>query len=153
MAVIYEKHYPHPTLEEELKELEELQRELEKDPDYKPVPIKTFEEFYKDMMNNRTMILIPEKMEKAGEFIKLAIEVSEMYELDTKITERDSYIKVDYSFDSAGDMAFLIPVFRRADSISFFTGINGFDITISLDYYTHAVYHKDRLVHPIDLED
>ena len=45
MAVIYEKHYSHPTLEEELKELEEYRRELEKDPDYKPEPPKTFEEF------------------------------------------------------------------------------------------------------------
>lgn len=153
MAVIYEKHYPHPTLEEELKELEECRKELEKDPDYKPKPAKSFEEFYQDMVENRTLILIPEKLKKADEFIKLAIEVSELYELDTKISEKDSHIVVNYSFDSAGDMAFLIPVFRQADSISFFTGIYGFEITISLDYYTHAVYNKDRLVHPIDLDD
>ena len=105
------------------------------------------------MVENRTLILIPEKLKKADEFIKLAIEVSELYELDTKISEKDSHIVVNYSFDSAGDMAFLIPVFRQADSISFFTGIYGFEITISLDYYTHAVYNKDRLVHPIDLDD
>lgn len=153
MAVIYEKHYSHPTLEEELKELEEYRRELEKDPDYKPEPIKTFEEFYQDMMDNRTIIPIPEKIEKADEFIKLAIEASELYELDTKISEKDSCIEVNYSFDCAGDMVFLLSVFRKADSISFFTGICGFDITISLDYYTHAVYNKGRLVHPIDLED
>lgn len=153
MAVIYEKHYPHPTLEEELKELEEYQRELEKDPDYKPEPAKTFDEFYQDMMDNRTIIPIPEKIEKADEFIKLAIEVSELYELDIKISKTDSSIEVDYSFDSVGDMAYLISVFRKADSISFITGIYGFEITISLDYYTHAVYNKDRLVHPIDMDD
>lgn len=153
MTVIYEKHYSHPTLEEELKELEEYRRELEKDPDYKPEPPKTFEEFYQDMMDNRTIIPIPEKIEKADEFIKLAIEISELYELDTKISEKDSCIEVNYSFDCAGDMVFLLSVFRKADSISFFTGIYGFDITISLDYYTHAVYNKERLVRPIDLED
>lgn len=67
--------------------------------------------------------------------------------------ENDSHIAVDYSFDCAGDMFFLIPLFRLADSISFFTGINGFEITISLDYYTHAVYDKNRLLHPQDLEE
>lgn len=152
MAIIYEKHYHHPTLEEEMKELEEYQRDLEKDPDYKPEPTKTFEEFYQDMMDNRTIIPIPEKIEKADEFIKLAIEVSELYELDTKISRKDCYIEINYSFDSAGDMAFLIPVFRKADNISFFTGIYGFDITISLDYYTHTVYNKGRIVYPIDFE-
>lgn len=105
------------------------------------------------MMDNRTIIPIPEKIEKADEFIKLAIEVSELYELDTKISEKDSCIEVNYSFDCGGDMVFLLSVFRKADSISFFTGICGFDITVSLDYYTHAVYNKGRLVRPIDLED
>ena len=136
MAVIYEKHYPHPTLEEEMEELQEYQKELEKDPDYKPKPVKTFGEFYKEMIENRTLI------------IKLAIETSELYELDTRIARMDSHIEVNYSFDSTGDMAYLIPVFRQADSISFFTGIHGFDITISLDYYTHAEFNKGRLVHP-----
>ena len=50
-------------------------------------------------------------------------------------------------------MFFLIPIFRLADSVSFFTGINGFELTISLDYYTHAVYDKNRLLHPQDLEE
>lgn len=148
MAVIYEKHYPHPTLEEEMEELQEYQKELEKDPDYKPKPVKTFGEFYKEMIENRTLIILPEKMEKAEDFIKLAIETSELYELDTRIARMDSHIEVNYSFDSTGDMAYLIPVFRQADSISFFTGIHGFDITISLDYYTHAEFNKGRLVHP-----
>lgn len=153
MAVIYEKHYQHPTLEEEMKELGEYQKELEKGPDCKPEPAKTFNEFYQEMMENRTLILLPEKMEKVNKFIKLAIEASEINELDTKISEKDSHIEVNYYFDSAGDMAFLIPVFWLADSVSFFTGIYGFDITISLDYYTHAVFNKGRLLHPYDLKD
>lgn len=124
MTVIYEKHYSHPTLEEELKELEEYQKELEKDPDYKPEPQKTFEEFYQDMIKNRTIIPIPEKKEKTDEFIILAIEISEDYEIDAKISREEDHISVNYSFDDAGDMAFLIPLFRQVDSISFFTGIS-----------------------------
>lgn len=153
MAVIYEKHYPHPTFEEEMKELDKYMKELEGDPDYKPSPTPSFKEFCQSMAENTTLFLLPEKAKRAEDFIKLAIETSEIYELDIKISREDSHIAVNYSFDSAGDMALLIPVFRQADSISFFTGIYGFDITISLDYYTHAVFHKDRLIHPIDLDD
>ena len=50
-------------------------------------------------------------------------------------------------------MDFLIPVFRQADNISFFTGIYGFELTICLDYYTHAVYSKGRLCQPMDFTD
>lgn len=148
MSVVYEKHYPHPTFEEEMKELEEYKKEMENSPDFKPEPEMTFDEFYKKMMNDRTLIFLPERMKGSEKFIKLAIETSKLCELDTKITREDSHIAVDYSFDSTGDMALLVPVFRQADSISFFTGVHGFDITISLDYYTHAVYHKGQLVHP-----
>ena len=46
MSVIYEKHYPHPTFEEEMKELEEYEKEMESSPDYIPEPEMTFDEFY-----------------------------------------------------------------------------------------------------------
>lgn len=151
MAVIYEKHYPHPTLEEEMKELEEYMKEHESDPDYNPEQQKSFDEFNQEMIDNRSLVPLPEKIEKSDEFIRLAIETAELYELDTRISRHDSHIEVNYSFDDAGDMAFLIPVIRLADSISFFTGISGFDNTISLDYFTHAVYLGDELVHPLDL--
>lgn len=153
MSVIYEKHYPHPTFEEEMKELEEYKKEMENSPDYKPEPEMTFDEFYKKVMNERTLVLLPERMKGSEEFIKLAIETSEMYELDTKITRKDSHIAVNYSFDCAGDMDFLIPLFRMADSISFFTGIYGFEITISLDYYTHAEFSKGKFIHPQDYSE
>lgn len=148
MAIIYEKHYPHPTLEEEMKELEEYMKEHESDPGYEPSPTPLFKEFCQSIAENTTLILIPEKAKRAEDFIKLAIEASKIYELDTKISREDSHIAVDYSFDSAGDMALLKPVFRQADSISFFSGVHCFDITVSLDYYTHAVFHKGRLVLP-----
>ncbi len=151
MPVIYEKHYPHQSFEEMMKEFEKYEKEWVSSPDYKPAP--SFEEFYSEMMMNRTMILLPHKLRGANDFIKLAIKTSMIYEIDTKIVENDSHIAVDYSFDCAGDMFFLIPIFRLADSVSFFTGINGFELTISLDYYTHAVYDKSRLLHPQDFEE
>lgn len=152
MAVISEKHYPHPTFEEEMREIEKYQKELKKDPDYKPEPIKPFEEFYKDIVENRTLIIMPERIKQAEDFIRLAIITSEEYELDTIIRKNDSHISVDYSFDSAGEMMFLLPILREADNISFFTGIRGYEITMSIDFYTHAEYLHGRLLHPIDLE-
>ncbi|NBI16696.1 hypothetical protein D1841_06520 [Neglecta sp. X4] len=92
-----------------------------------------------------------------GETVSLNWDESDIERLDNGFNARYkgvySCIEVNYSFDCAGDMVFLLSVFRKADSISFFTDIYGFDITISLDYYTHAVYNKGRLVRPIDLED
>lgn len=153
MFVIYEKHYPHLSFEEEMKELEKYKQEMESPPDCEPEPMLSFEEFYNNMMMNRTLIRLLQKMKGANDFIKLAMKTSKIYEIDTKITKNDSHIAVDYSFDCAGDMFFLIPILRLADSISFFTGINGFEITISLDYYTHAVYDKNRLLHLQDFEE
>ena len=108
MSVIYEKHYPHPTFEEEMKELEEYKKEVESSPNYKPEPVMTFDEFYKKMVSDRTLILIPERMKGSEEFVKLAIETSELYELDTKITRKDSHIAVNYSFDCPEAMDFLM---------------------------------------------
>ena len=92
---------------------------MESSPDYKPKPELTFQEFYKNVMKDRTLILLPEKMERAKDFVKLAIKISELYELDTKISREDDRISVNYSFDDAGDMAFLIPVFRQEQDLFF----------------------------------
>lgn len=148
MAVIYEKHYSHPTFEEKMRELQEYQKEMESSPDYKPEPIKPFKEFYREMVENRTLILLPDRIVQAEEFIKLAVKVAELYEFDTTIKRKDSHIEVNYSFDCGGELDYLTPIIGQADSISFFTGINGFEITLSLDFYTHAVYDKGRLLHP-----
>ena len=124
---------------------------MEKLPDYIPEPEMTFDEFYKKMMKDRTLILLPERMKGSEEFIKLAIETSEMYELDTKITRKDSHIAVNYSFDCAGDMDFLIPLSEWLTVSRSFTGIYGFEITISLDYYTHAEFSKGKTYPPAEL--
>lgn len=59
MSVIYEKHYPHPSFGEKMKELEKYKQEMEDSPDYEPEPMLSFEEFYNNMMKNRTLILLP----------------------------------------------------------------------------------------------
>lgn len=74
--------------------------------------------------------------------------LSELYELDTKIECHLNHISVNYSFNCCGGMRDINRVFGRADPFSFFKDIYGWDITVSLDFYTHAVVRNDRAVAP-----
>lgn len=147
IETIYECKYPHKTEEEEKAELEKWAKEHPEAA--RQGPLQPFSEFYADMVSKLTYILLPDRVARSEEFIKLAIGASETYEIDTKITRQDSHISVAYSFDCGGEMDYLMPVLGMADTISFFTELDGFDITIVLDYYTHAVYLGGRLLHPI----
>lgn len=134
-----EREYPHKTAEEKA---ESHTKELPE------VPHPSFEEFYQNMMSRRCLILLPERIQSAERFIKTAVEVGEIYELDTKIERMDSHISVTYQFNCGGEMDHLISILRLADTVSFFTDPGGFDITLVLDYYTHAVYQGERLIRP-----
>lgn len=82
------------------------------------------------------------------EFIQAAIEVSELYEWDTKIKRHVDHISVDYSFNCCGGMRDTNRVFGMVDQFSFFKDIFGWDITVSIDFYTHAVVRNGRVVVP-----
>lgn len=138
--IIYKRTYPRETLEEALTEA----RLAEAPQGHLP----PFQEFYQQMLLRQTRILLPERAPLAEEFISLAIKTGETYEIDTRITRDESHISVEYRFDCGGELDALLPLLRRADSVSFFTGIDGFDLTLVLDFYTHAVYQGDRLLHP-----
>lgn len=45
-------------------------------------------------------------------------------------------------------MGFLRRIIEMSDDISFFDHIKGFDMVMSLDFYTKAVFKRDRLIHP-----
>ena len=57
-------------------------------------------------------------------------------------------ISVDFCFNSSGCMGFLKHIMRFADDISFFANINGHDIVMSIDHYTHAETRHGRRIHP-----
>lgn len=140
--VIYEKHYPKQSVEDLQREMDSFVPQ-EDDTEYIP-----FDEFMKGIYKNLVYVLLPERQESAKEFIKQAVYISKAYEIDMVATEHIDHISVDYFFDAAGDMGFLKNVIAFADNISFFTKINGFDITLSLDHYTHAVYRNNRRIRP-----
>lgn len=137
VEIIYEKKYPRIDPMEEM----EMANEPEE-------PTPTFEEFMCKMQASTTYVLMPERIKASEGFIRTAIEVSELYKLDTKIERHFDHISVNYSFDCCGGLRDINRVFGMADQTSFFKDIYGWDITISLDFFTHASLRNGRVVSP-----
>ena len=93
VEIVYEKKYPRIDL---MEEMEQIKREMANEPEE---PTSTFEEFMQKIQTNTTYVLIPERIKASEEFIQTAIEVSELYELDTRIERHFDHISVTYSFD------------------------------------------------------
>ena len=140
--IIYEKRYPRIDLTAAMKEIEEEKVEAPNE------PVPSFDEIMQKIALNTTLVLMPERIKASEEFIRIAKEVSELYELDTRIERHFDHISVTYSFDCGGGMSYINQVFGMADQFSFFTNIYGRDITISLDYFTHASLRNGRVVSP-----
>lgn len=141
--VIYEKKYPKCEMPSD----EEL-AEVDITPD-EEVEHLTFEQIMEKIYKDVTYVLMPERIEKAKEFVRKAIEVSEAYEMDIKIERRTSHISVTYYFDFGGAMKRLTDIIGMADDLAFFGRKDKeYDIVMSLDFYTHAVYRNGRQVQP-----
>ncbi len=109
----------------------------------------TFEQIMAKIYEGVEYVFIPERAEAANEFIRKAIEVSDLYEMDIKIKKRASHISVTYYFDFGGGMKALTDIIGMADELAFFGRKDKeYDIVMSLDFYTHAVYRNGRRVEP-----
>lgn len=142
--VIYEKTYPR-------EDTEELHAALSEEVDVQDHGEKkrmTFDEIIEEIYEGVEYEPLPERAKSAEIFVELAKRISEIYELDVKITRRHSHISVDYCFNSSGCMGFLKHIIRFADDISFFANIKGYEIVMSLDHYTHAETRHGRRIHP-----
>lgn len=142
--VIYEKTYPR----EDVAELHAALSEEVDAQDRDESKRMTFDEIIEEIYEGVEYEPLPERTKSAEIFVELAKRISEIYELDVKITRRHSHISVDYCFNSSGCMGFLKHIMRFADDISFFANINGYDIVMSIDHYTHAVSRHGRQIQP-----
>ena len=141
--VIYEKKFPKWEIPSE----EEL-AECKVDTD-KPKERLTFEQIMEQIYKDVTYVPMPERTEEAKAFIRKAIEVSELYEMDVKIERRTTHISVTYYFDFGGGMKALTDIIGMADDLAFFgRKDNEYDIVMSLDFYTHTVYRNGRQENP-----
>lgn len=92
---------------------------------------------------------MPERIAGKAEFIKTAIAVGEWCEFDTRIYDSDSHISVWFWLDcGGGSMNGLKRIFELSDAIDFFV-VEGRQLSIVCDYYTHEVWLKDRKVAPL----
>lgn len=94
------------------------------------------------------LVPIPERVGKEKEFIETAIEIAQIYMLDIVLTRRDSHISAEFSFDYGPNMKHIKPVLMLADDFSFYAGINGREMTLCLDYYTHYVCRGGKIIEP-----
>ncbi len=142
-GVIYEKRYP-------IEEIpgEEAFAEIGLDADDKKEHL-TFEQIMEKIYKDVIYVLMPVRAREANAFVRKAIEVSELYEIDIKIEKRISHISVTYYFDYCAGMKHLTDIIGMADDIAFFGRKDkAYDIVMSLDFYTHIVYRNGRKVSP-----
>ena len=154
--IIYEKHFHKETIEELEKERIDLVEAFGEDAKQAP----SFNEIMKMIYSNVTYLALPEREKMAQTFIETAIEISNDYELDIEIEEHLSHISATYYFDCGACMGFLRRIIEMSDDISFFDMIQlfkdvsffdhlkGFDMAMSLDFYTKAVFKRERLIQP-----
>lgn len=140
--VIYEKTFPPMEIPTD-EEIEEMN--LSDDEDTKQL---SFDELMKKLYKDVVYVVIPGREAKAKTFIRNAIAVSELYELDIKIKHHFSHISATYSFDCGGGMKYLLDLIKTADDITFFKPSEGHDIVITLDFYTHAEYRNGHKMNP-----
>lgn len=112
----------------------------------------SFEEIMKEIYSGVSYLALPQREKQAKAFIKAAIDLSNAYEVDIEIKEHFSHISVNYFFNCSAAMGFLKKIIQMADDITFFDHIKDYDIILSLDYYTKAVFRNGRLIQP-DLTD
>ena len=89
-STIYEKQFPKwemPT-EEEMKEIDVAGEETEH---------LTFEQILEKIYKDVVYVLMPERREEAKVFIRKAISVSELYEMDIKIEHHFSHKQLNIS--------------------------------------------------------
>ena len=104
--------------------------------------------FFAKLEESITLAPLPGREENAKQFIEAAMEISAFYELDIEIKRSFGCISVDLAFDTSSGLKGLNRFFGMADEFSFFTGIKGRDLIITMRYYTHAVYLNGRQLTP-----
>ena len=143
--IIYEKTYPKESIEEIRAFMIDNDDPHKADKNKKNL---TFDTFIEEVYKNVEFVYLPERKKSAKAFVKTAIEISQIYELDVKITQHYSHISVDYYINNTASMGLLKRVVAFADDISFFSKIKGCDIVMSIDHYTHAVLRHGRQMQP-----
>ena len=87
--------------------------------------------------------------ERLGEeFVKEAFDVSKLYQAEVIVDRLKYKIRVNFSFNFDTPMKSVSRLFGMADSISFSKENVNYDLTASLDLYTHVVVKRGMSLAP-----
>lgn len=140
--VIFERHYP--SVDEELDEaaLAEIDNRCE------TVKEMSSDDIIDRLTRDIEIVELPERKKSVQEFIRTVKLTAETYEIDTRITEYDTHVSADFYFDFGGAMGWMKEVMAFADDVLFFHPKEGFEIIMTIEHYTHAVYRKGKKILP-----
>ncbi len=109
---------------------------------------KDSKEYAKNLLSNYVRVLLPDRIEKKNNFIKMAKEIGEEYMIDLVISANDTYIAAMYSLECNIDFHCMKEIISQADELSF--GVDGDKELLTLILYTHATYSFGRKISPMD---
>lgn len=139
--VIFEKRYPKVVNDTLMAAAEAMVEDLTGGP-------KRQETRLSRVLADRVLVPLPQRRKSAEAFIQTAQEVSELHELNIKVVKHFDHITVTYYFNAGGGLRYLRDVIRCADELSFFSNSMGYEIVLSIDHYTHAVFRGGRRIYP-----
>lgn len=137
--ILFKKVYPRENPEEPASETDSSTPEID---------ALSAKAFFDKLEASITLSPLPGREEGAQQFIEAAMEISAFYGLDIEVRRLYSCISIDLGFDIGSGLKGLNKVFGMADEFGFATGIKGRDVTVTMQYYTHAVYLNGRQVTP-----
>ena len=140
--ILFEKYYPRS------KDLTDFDQEEYTGIAQQSEPHMSYEEIMAYLQNGLSYQPLPERAEKAKLLIQLAKSISLDYQIDMKIKEYDANIMIDVCLFEGKCIGFLRELFVFADDVNFFTNVLGYDLIISIDYYTKAVLRRGKQIHP-----
>ena len=144
-GIIYSRHYPPIDAEKVMQEAEEFCRN---DPGYIETPMPSLAEILARAETKYTYEHRPDAVEASQKFIKVAIDLSEAYEINLDLTRHDRYIcaTMDIAFASySGEIKHRLDALMAiADRVSLFYNKSKPDYVVtSIDYYFYDRYRKD----------
>lgn len=141
--IIYQKTYSRMDMEELLKESSDIEPEnLEQD------KTLSYEDIEEKLNEGVVYVLLPERQKSVADFIQESILISEEMEINLTIKQFKSHFSSFFTFPCGGSYGCFQDVIKYADDIYFLTNKNDDTITMSIDYYTHAVYRHGLQFHP-----
>ena len=136
--VLYKKEYAHDEVDECVRPAKSTTDEDR----------RNARDFIDRLFDSITTEPLPQREERVTYFVRAAIELSARCSLDIEIRKYENHISVDFSFDKGCVIRGQNRLFQMADEITIMPGLNGRDVVLTLDYFTHAIYRNGRQISP-----